>query len=83
MGTYNIYIWDLISVVDQLLKATKISIYIQHQLNVQELQSKWARVEISVHCAKHTGCNELLTLEYTVISGKTRDFYVHLARYVV
>lgn len=37
---YNIYIWDLISVVDQLLKATKISIYIQRQLNVQELQSK-------------------------------------------
>lgn len=35
---YNIYIWDLISVVDQLLKATKISIYIQYQLKVQELQ---------------------------------------------
>lgn len=37
---YNIYIWGLIAVVDQLLKATKISIYIQHQLNVQELQFK-------------------------------------------
>lgn len=29
-----------ISVVDQLLKATKIFIYIQHQLNVQEQQWK-------------------------------------------
>lgn len=29
-------------------------------------------------CAEHTGCNELLTLEYPVISGKTRNFYVQL-----